>query len=259
MAEENEEIPDDFFNDLAEGSDEEVIIEANVQDDEQMKRCVAEITKLQRQIERRKELITETERSHEEALSNVNNKTRKGTTRRSRSRSRSRNDRASRRDKPGHSRGERKRSRSRHRSRSPANFRHRSRRSRSGSPRGKRSSSTHKNLSFLEELAQTFASRGQEFPEKDLLLQQNAAGIAMSQMVHTQSMHSHAAFTQISDPMNAAGLIPHAQPGYSGQANIFYGVNPASMMAAGPSMQNQVNGTRSRGKWCIRRVFWTIF
>lgn len=242
MANEVEEIPDDFFNDLADGSDEEIIIEENPQDDEQMKRCVAEITKLQRQIERRKELITETERSHEVALSS--NKLRKGHQRRSRSRSRSRNDRSSRRDKPGHSRSERKRSRSRHRSRSPGNFRHRARRSRSGSPRGKRSSSMHKNLSFLEELAQTFASRGQEFPEKDLLLQQNAAGIAMSQMVHTQPMHQHAAFTQISDSMNAAGLIQHTQPGFSGQANMFYGVNPASMMAAGPSGQNQVNGTR---------------
>lgn len=220
MSNDDEDIPDDFFNDLADDSPED-------EDDEQLKRCLAEIDELQRNIARRKQKIE----ANEADLSNATRDARK--TRRSRSRSRSRNERSSRdRGRDKGRRNDRKRSRSRQR--------HRTRRSKSGSPRAKRSMSTHKNLSFLEELAQTFAARGQEFPEKDLLMQQNAAAGGSSSSMQAMagtSMH----FPQ--QMVGANGGTFAQQPArYGSQSNMYYGINPMHASDGGPSGLNQVSG-----------------
>lgn len=227
MSKEDDDIPEDFFNDLADDSPVDTATNDNgndSQDDEQMQRCLAEIDKLQRNIERRKQKI----KYDEKDLSSGDRKTRRS---RSRSRSRSRNDRGGRDRGRGH-RNERKRSRSRSR------HRQRSRRSKSGSPRAKRSMSTHKNLSFLEELAQTFAARGQEFPEKDLLMQQNAAGpSAPMQGMPPNPMH----FAQAMVGANGGSFAQQAA-GFGGPSGSYYGINPMHALSGGPPGLNQVSG-----------------
>lgn len=235
IADENE-LPDDFFNDLADSKFVETVVEnpsnAGSEDDEQMTRCLAEIEKLQKDIERRKKKILK----GEAGLSETDK--RKARERNSRSRSRSNTKR------------ERKRNRSRSRESSPSigsssrlnkrrNQQH-DRKGRSRSPRHhrKRSSSVHKNLTFLEELEKTFAEKGQSFPEKDLLLNKNAMQAAPNSM-----MHSNLNETQISmavdygnvAPFNQGPVRTSFQPPLVSypiqQQNMYYGINPMAVMA----------------------------
>lgn len=224
---EKDDIPDDFFNDLADSkyldellsnqvesrepdstgqndnlSDMDVEEEAeregtpdpSMSDKESrssplMERCLMEIDKLTKDIQRKKKkLQKELEEKERE-----NNKDRSGSPmpddnkarRRHRSRS---NDRYSSRMHGGRSSSRRKsrspqrrrsRSHDRRRSRSRSRQRWTSRRSRSpmrsrqvgGSPQP----SSSKQMSFLEELDKKFAEQGKAFPEKDLMLQMKAS------------------------------------------------------------------------------------
>lgn len=255
IADENE-LPDDFFNDLADSKFIDTVVEnpsmAGSEDDEQMTRCMAEIERLQKDIERRKKKILKGEAGLSET------EKRKVRERNSRSRSRSRTKR------------DRKRNRSRSRESSPSagssgrlskrrNHHHDRKgrsRSRSRSPRHrKRSSSVHKNLTFLEELERTFAEKGQSFPEKDLLLNQNTMHSVSNPMMHTNVNEQH-----ISMAMDYGNVAPFnqgsQQPPYQlplvsypiQQQSMYYGINPMAVMAGnnpplagnGPSIPVQV-------------------
>lgn len=246
IADENE-LPDDFFNDLADSKFVDTVVEnpsnAGSEDDEQMTRCLAEIDKLQRDIERRKKKILKGEAGLSET------EKRKARERKSRSRSRSKTKR------------ERKRNRSRSRESSPSisgssrlnkrRNQHHDRkecsRSRSRSPRHrKRSSSVHKNLTFLEELERTFAEKGQSFPEKDLLLNQNNMHAAPNAaMMHSNMNEPHipmAADYGHVGQFNQGPSQPPFQPPLVSypiqQPTIYYGMNPMAVMAgnANPSL-----------------------
>lgn len=237
MSNDEDDLPDDFFNDLAEQEifkEDTAESETKPEDDEQMERCLAEINKLQKDIARRKQKIKESE----VGLSDVENKLRKPTHRRSRSRSRNRSDR---REKSRSTRND-KRSRSKHRS--PPNRRERSRRSRSNSPR---SSSKKRDLSFLDELAETFAKKGQAFPERDLLMNQNFAGINSSipQMIVSEPSNMGAMdfpnmmpfnqpFIQQPIPIDSVINFPHEQ-NFPIQPNLYYGGNQMNVLSGNPS------------------------
>lgn len=244
IADENE-LPDDFFNDLADSKFVETVVEnpsnPGSEDDEQMTRCLAEIEKLQKDIERRKKKILK----GEAGLSETDK--RKARERSSRSRSRSRTKR------------DRKRNRSRSRESSPSignSTRSNKRRghhydkkgrsrSRSRSPRHrKRSSSVHKNLTFLEELERTFAEKGQSFPEKDLLLlnNQNNMHSASNQMMHSNLNEPHIPMAMDYGNVVPFNQEPARQPFQPSlvsypiqQQNMFhqnhYGINPMAVMA----------------------------
>lgn len=267
------DLPDDFFNDLADERFIEEVVHGNESDDD-ISNYVAEITKLQKDIEIRKKKIKNAEasltkrrrsHSHSRSSSPSRSKSRKHRERekekdikrrRTRSRSRSPEARHSRYDerirekryplspvrRPG-------------RGLSPSQARGRPlRRSRSNSPslhnpRGKRSSSTHKNLTFLEELAQKFAEKGQAFPEKDaLLMGQNHmnnqdASIAMN-AYGNQIPFSDQQMIQQSLINLPNYLTP--QIGFSGQSNnlSYYGLNPMSILAGNaipPPAANMAN------------------
>lgn len=151
------------------------------------------------------------------------------------------------------------------RSRSPHGSRHRDRRSnrdrslsppfpprgsrRSKSPkRSKRSSSTHRNISFLEELAQKFAEKGQAFPEKDaLLMGQNHMNQMNNQPMDMNVQPMPMDFTNAMafepqpliaipnfQPQHVTYPIPAAQQPVQQpnmQQNLFYGINPMSILA----------------------------
>lgn len=235
------DLPEDFFNDLADESFIGDVVESDEDDDPQLNRCLDEIQKLEAKIKKKKQVIQERqngltveERLRQKAME---------CERISRSRSRSR-DRLERRH-----RERRTRRASRSRSRSPhGSSRHRDRRNnrdRSLSPpptsrgghrspkRSKRSSSTHRNLSFLEELAQKFAEKGQAFPEKDALL------MGQNQMNNNQPMPMDFGNGMPFDPQPLIS-IPNFQPQQLGypiqsvqpvQQNMFYGINPMSILA----------------------------
>lgn len=241
------DLPDDFFNDLVDESFIDDVVERDEEDDPHLNRCMEEIKQLEWKIEKKKQVI----RERQDGL------TIDGLEGRSRSRSRSR-------DRESRSRRHRRR-RSKSRSRSPRNRSpspHSSRHSRyddrprdrryvsplrnrqgrrSKSPhRSKRSSSTHKNISFLEELAQKFAEKGQAFPEKDALINQinNNAGIDGPQM--QMDFGNMVPFEQqmVQPPMIS---IPNFQPQQVGfqmqsaqpvQPNLLhYGINPMNILA----------------------------
>lgn len=167
------------------------------------------------------------------------------------------------RERISHERGSRehkrrkKKSRSRsssrhrsHRSRSPerksrryrnhSNDRHRGNRSRSRSPKNRRSSSTHKTLSFLEELAQTFAEKGQAFPEKDLLLNNPSASTAPiattsttnNQMPFNLSMPVEYQNPNVMHYPSQAPINPMIYPTHHQQyagPPMYYGINPMTV------------------------------
>lgn len=254
IADENE-LPDDFFNDLADSKFVETVVEnpsiAGSEDDEQMTRCLAEIEKLQKDIERRKKKILKGEAGLSET------EKRKPRERNSRSRSRSKTKR------------DRKRNRSRSRESSPSiggssrsikrrgHHHDKKGRSRSRSPRHrKRSSSVHKNLTFLEELERTFAEKGQSFPEKDLLLNnQNNMHQASNSMMHSNLNEPHNSMAMDYGnvmPFNREPSRPPFQPSLVSypiqQQNMFhqnqiYGVNPMAVMAtnANPPLGGNVH------------------
>lgn len=249
IADENE-LPDDFFNDLADSKFVETVVEnpsnAGSEDDEQMTRCLAEIEKLQKDIERRKKKILKGEAGFSET------EKRKVRERNSRSRSRSRAKR------------ERKRIRSRSRESSPSvggggsssrlnkrrNHHHDRKgrsRSRTRSPKHRRrSSSMHKNLTFLEELERTFAEKGQSFPEKDLLLlNQNTMHSTTNSMLHSNMNEPHIPMAidyGNNGPFNQGPLPLVSYP--IQHQNMYYGINPMNIMAsnANPSLGQSLGG-----------------
>lgn len=219
-----EEIPDDFFDELAETDFIEEIIDqeinetaidnnnenADANDHEiddgdakkpesspRMARCLAEIKTLTKDIERRKQKlerelfdkgysegqlrreVSDSQTREREKRRDRVRETDKGRNKDRKSRSRSRS-----RDRYRSNRSHRSHRSHRSRSRSPIDRRY-GRRNRSKSP--KRSSSTHKNLTFLEELAQTFAEQGQAFPEKDLILNQQNQNLPIN--LNHQPLH----------------------------------------------------------------------
>lgn len=254
-----ENLPDDFFDDIADENFIDDVVEAPNDDedeaDPQMARCLAEIDKLTKHIARRKEKMQHLAESttignehsrHRSRSPRSRSRDRHHRRRKSRSRSSSKTSKSSRH----HSRNDRNDDRNRrqkHRETeqlSPPSRRGRpSRRSRSNSPhhhRAKRSASTHKNLTFLEELAETFKKQGKDFaqayPEQDLLLNQNAS-------TSTNAMHTHggahmdlpfaptAPFNQPQQPViNPAAFVPQQPVAYPIPQNVsFYGVNPMNI------------------------------
>lgn len=248
--EEYTDLPEDFFNDLADESFIEDVVEGD--EDESLNRKMldeikvleAKIEKKKRNIQERQNGLTVEQRLREKALE---------CERMSRSRSRSR-DRENRRHRERRIRHSRSRSRSprhsrRHRDLSPINSRaaHRMRGSRSKSPkRSKRSSSTHRNISFLEELAQKFAEKGQAFPEKDaLLMGQNQMNINRQIDMNGPQMpmdfgnpmpfDPQPLITIPNFPVNNPVVYPIQavqQPTQPVQQNMFYGINPMNILAA---------------------------
>lgn len=251
------DLPDDFFNDLADENFIDEVVDRDEEDDPQLKRCMNEIKVLEREIEKKRQNIKErqddltVEEKLRKAFETLDRQSRST---RSRSNSPSRPRRHRDRD-----RRRRTRSRSPRRSRSPhGSRRHDERirerrhmdrqvspirgrpfpsRGRSISPhQSKRSSSTHRNISFLEELAQKFAEKGQAFPEKDALL------MGQNQMNNTGVIEQIAPI-----PMDFGNPLPYdpsvvqppiisipnyPQVGFPQQPQgMYYGINPMSIMA----------------------------
>lgn len=250
------DLPEDFFNDLADESFIEDVVERDDEDDPQLNRCMEEIKVLEAKIEKKKRVIQERqngltveERLREKALEC-------GLASRSRSRSRERErrhrekrarraSRSSRSRSPHGSSRNRDRRHNRDRSLSPLRGNHRLRNSRSKSPkRSKRSSSTHRNISFLEELAQKFAEKGQAFPEKDaLLMGQNHMNNNRQIEMNVNPMPMDFGNAMPFEPQ-ALITIPNFQAQQVGypipavqapvqpvQQNMFYGINPMSILA----------------------------
>lgn len=267
----DDDIPDDFFDDLANAEFIEELVE-NAQDGERdafdsgsnqngsrensprMARCLAEIDVLTKDIERRKKKLEkelsqkglseqdlrkklDRDLDDDDRRSHRNRRGRDG--RRSLTRSRSR----SRSSKPPPVYRERERDRERDRDRdreersrryhnkSPqTNHRRHGRRSNSKSPNGKRrSSSTHKNLTFLEELAKKFAEQGKPFHEEDMLAQSkggafdNSAHMAsmMNPGVDPNMMPMHMSFP----PAMNQHMNPIIYPNVGYPTNMYYGMD----------------------------------
>ncbi|XP_031626785.1 uncharacterized protein LOC116343044 [Contarinia nasturtii] len=255
-AEEQVDLPDDFFADLADEHFIDKVIEKGVVDesDDDLMSYVNEINRLQNDIKIRKQKIKETEANLKARDGRRSSRSRSRSNSRSRRRHRIKGEGSKRRRSRSSDRKDRRRSRSSERSPpstskqgrfdeyirekryplSPIRGRQ-VRRSRSKSPmrpHTKRSSSTHRNLSFLDELAQTFAKKGQAFPERDALLMgghghmNNAIGMDQPMPMDFGNV---APFDQQSMiPMN----FPQQQPmGFGQSQNMFYGINPMSIMA----------------------------
>lgn len=242
------DLPEDFFNDLVDESfiDEHVVGDENGDDDPQLNRCLDEIKELEAKIEKKKRVIQERQNglTVEERLRQKALECERMTRSRSRSRERERRhrerrprrgSRSSRSRSPHGSRHNRDRRPNRDRSLSPLPSRG-SRRSKSPK-RSKRSSSTHRNISFLEELAQKFAEKGQAFPEKDALLMGQNNMNQMNQMnnqpmpmdfVNTMSFEPQPLIIPNFQPQQVAYPLPSVQPV---QQNMFYGLNPMSILA----------------------------
>lgn len=254
------DIPEDFFNDLVDESFiEDVVVEREGEedDDPQLNRCLDEIKVLEAKIEKKKRVIQERqngltveERLRQKAMecermSRSRSRSRDRSERRHRERRARRGSRSSRSRSPHGSR-HRDRRHNRDRSLSPPftsrTGSHRLRGSRSKSPkRSKRSASTHRNLSFLEELAQKFAEKGQAFPEKDALLMGHKQ---MNNNQPTMDMNGRPMQMDFANPMSFEPqpliTIPNFQPQQVGypipavqpvQQNMFYGINPMSILA----------------------------
>lgn len=233
------DLPDDFFNDLTdENFIDEVIEKGGHESDEELLHYVSEINRIQNDINIRKQKIKETEanlkshrRSRSRSRSSSRRRHREKESKRKRSRSLSPSPHISRRSR----RDERIREK-----RYPLSPVRRSlRRSRSKSPRNtKRSSSTHRNLSFLDELAQKFAEKGQAFPERDALLMgaqghmNNNAAMQMNAPI-PMDFGNPMPFDQpiVQPPLITIPNFPQQQVGFPQQQNMFYGVNPMSILA----------------------------
>lgn len=279
----DDDIPDDFFDELANADFIEELVENTHDDDSgsrenspRMARCLAEIDVLTKDIERRKkkleselsqkglseqDLRNKLDREHEDG-DRRSHRSRRGRDRRSscsptRSRSRSRSVklkstirsppfRDRQRDRDREDRNHR-----RYPNKSPqTNHRRHGRRSNSTSPnRKRRSSSTHKNLTFLEELAKTFAAQGKPFHEADILAQSKST--AVEQPTQIPSMLNVAGDTNMMPlQMNMqpfpATMPTHMNPVYPNvgyPTNMFYGMEglPANTMpnmnSGAPMMQ----------------------
>lgn len=192
----------------------------------QLARCLAEIDELQKKIQKRKRKLEKdlSNHGHDAESERSRERERRARERRTSSRSpfrrpeeRRRRSRSSERDAHRSNRHRNRKSRSR----SPRGGHHRNSR-RSKSPTHKRSSEVKSSLSFLEELAQTFAERGQEFPEKDLIMHPQGSNLMNQIPMHGQP---NMVFYPGLNPYQQAG--PHIPPvdfamnsaGYYGMPN----------------------------------------
>lgn len=261
-AEENVELPDDFFDEFEDSRflDEIVDIVAPeqarlvrtddvnedsretskssndkpVEEEPLLKRCLNEINNLTKSIERRKRRL----RGENAEKDDSKRKNRRSSSPANRLERSVRNHRLSPlRRSPSGSRGRRIRSRSRERNRDHRLSRGRRDRSRSNSPVNQ-----PRSMSFLEEMERKFAEAGQDFPEKDLLLQAKENG----------TMNSYSAtvgYRQCPLPMPPYLQMPsnpmpmYGQP-YQPQWNGNYMMSSMSSMYQIPPLQSPcVNGT----------------
>lgn len=301
-----DDIPDDFFDDLANAEFIEELVE-NAQDVERdafdsgsnqngsrensprMARCLAEIDVLTKDIERRKkklekelsqkglseqDLRKKLDRDDDDERRSHRN--RRGRSR-SRSRSRSSKPKSTVRSPPVYRERERDRDRDRDReergrryhNKSPqTNHRRHGRRSNSKSPIGKRrSSSTHKNLTFLEELAKKFAEQGKPFHEEDILAQSksgafdNSAQMApmMNPAGDPNMMPMHMPFP----PTMNQHMNPIIYPNVGYPTNMYYGMdgrmvgmNSGAPMIQSAHMNRNVNEVCDllRSTLCLQRL-----
>lgn len=271
----DDDIPDDYFEGLVDSKLIEDLVEnatgtdmfdsgsnrsGSRENSPRMARCLAEIETLTKDIERRKknlqkelsdkgmnevDLRDKLDRDVSEGRSHRGRRRdRRGSRSFSRSRSRSRNRRST--SKPinrspsyrERQRRERERDRERERERSRRQQRSR-RRSKSASPNGKhRSSSVHKNISFLEELAQTFAAQGKPMDAEEILAQAKGNSMPMHHQQQSAPMRP-----MMNAPMNEPMMMPPMQmqyqqaityPNVGYPPNMFYGVDG---LAGAPLMQ----------------------
>lgn len=319
----DDDIPDDFFDELANAEFIEDLVEgaqdgdlfdsgSNQNDSREnsprMARCLAEIDVLTKDIERRKKKL-EMELSHkglseqdlrqkldrdidddERRLHRSRRNRERGRQSNSQSRSRSRSQRSKSnsglRSPPYrgvHRERDRDRDRVRERERderghrrhhiiSPLNNRRRhGRRSQSPSPNGKRrSSSTHKTLTFLEELAKTFAAQGKPFHEADILAQAKSASheqsapmpLAMNAPIEPNMMPMQMNM-QPFPPTMPPHINPIVYPNVGYPTGMYYGMeqlppNPMPNISGGPSMMqpshmNQGPPVRVHAFWWTHR------
>lgn len=327
----DDEIPDDFFDELANTQFIEELVES-AQDGEtdlfdsgsnqngsrenspRMARCLAEIDVLTKDIERRKKKLEKELSQKGYSEQDLRNKldrndddnerrlqrNRRGRDRRlsrsiTRSRSPSRRSKSksnmrspSFRDRDRQRERERdERNHRRHHNKSPSvNHRRHGRRSHSPSPNGKRrSSSTHKNLTFLEELAKTFAAQGKPFHEADILAQSKSGVLEQPQATMSRMMNAAVEPNMMPMQMNMqpfpATMPTHMNPiiypnvGYP--TNMYYGMDglpPPDAMSGinsgAPMMQTTLMNQKQvricfgcRGwKWCsdsFRHLFFFSF
>lgn len=255
------DLPEDFFNDLVDESFIEDVVDNDDEDDDpHLNRCLDEIKVLEAKIEKKRRVIQERQNglTVEERLRQKASESERMIRSRSRSRERDRRhrerrprrgSRSSRSRSPHGSRHRDMRRPNRDRSLSPLFPSRGSRRSKSPK-RSKRSSSTHRNISFLEELAQKFAEKGQAFPEKDALLMGHNHMNQMNQMnnqpmdMNMQPMPMDFANTMAFEPQPLIAIpnfqpqpqqvaypIPPAVQQPVQQPNMFYGINPMSILA----------------------------
>lgn len=257
------DLPEDFFNDLADESFIEEVVERDEDDDPQLNRCMEEIKVLEAKIEKKKQNIRERQNglSVEEMLRQKALECEGMSRSRSRSRDRERRHRERRarrmsrnsRSRSPHGSRNRDRRHIRDRSVSPPS-RNRPRGSRSKSPKQlKRSSSTHRNISFLEELAQKFAEKGQAFPEKDaLLMGQNQMNSNRPMGLNGPPMPMEFGNLMQQQQQQQLISIPNFQPQQIGypiqsvqpvQQNMFYGINPMSILAGNAAPTASANLT----------------
>lgn len=234
----NQDIPDDFFDELGDSEFIDELVEnqrgasnavadspvgSNSRDaSPQLARCLAEIDELQKKIQRRKrKLERDLVRGHESDESDREDRDRQRGRRNERPRDKYRRrsrspDRMGHRNRhrggPGGPGGRKSRSRSPLRGGYRGN--HNDMRNRSNSPVGRRSSSNHKSLSFLEELAQKFAEQGQDFPEKDILMQPHNSMI--NPPMHMQNIYYPGLNAQYHNPVLAPPIGFPNVPGYYG-------------------------------------------
>lgn len=193
----------------------------------QLARCLAEIDELQKKIQKRKRKLEKDlfSRGQDSELERSRERERRTRERRSKSRSpirrtddRRRRSRSSDRDAHRSSRHHGRKSRSR----SPRG--HRRIGTRTKSPPHKRSSEVKNSLSFLEELAQTFAERGQDFPEKDFLMQPQSSNLMNpGPMLAPPNMVFY-------PPMNSYPSAPPVQTvDFSMNPSGYYGINPMAL------------------------------
>lgn len=271
----DQNLPEDFFDDLADENLTDDVVENRLDDepDPQMARCLAEIEKLSKHIAKRKERI-QTKAYRLETASTLSSESK-----RSRSKSRDRHARGSHRSRKNKSksrsrspkRGEQHSSRNREeieerirrrekKGRSPDRRKHDSRKSRSRSPnpRRKRSSSTHKNLSFLEELAETFKKQGKAFPEGEILLNKDATSSSALANQPDNRMHLGPiggmpfGLPHQQPVLNPASFMAQQQVAYplpqAHNLNAFYGMNSMNILAGqvlGAPMQRPIEPTVS--------------
>lgn len=261
-----DDIPEDFFADLENSEflhtleqektndsfDEFLNHNDSRENSPTMVRRLDEIARLTEDIKRRKKkleeelskkglsadkLQKELEDAEDEYDRNRERNSREQNRRRRRSRSRS----TSRHRSHRRSRSpDKKNRRHRNRSRSASPSRRRGNRSRSRSPRNARSSSTHKNLTFLEELAQTFAQKGQAFPEKDLLLN-STAGAATSNLPNQVPFNPNIVEYPNLNMMHYATqpqLNPMIYPPPQYTTPIYYGMNPMTVVPGMSGVSN---------------------